>query len=235
MLVTRGFDALPSCGKAGSSMKDSLVLYSYFRSSASYRVRIALNLKQLSYEYKPIHLINGGGEQYSEEYRRLNPSAELPTLVHNGRAIGQSVAIIQYLDDVFFQHPLIPQDPYLKAKTLQVCEVVNSGIQPLQNLRVLKKLEQDFSATEEQKNRWIQHWIRLGFESLEKILEPHAGPFAFGARPSMADAFLMPQIYNAHRFQVDMTPFPTLNQIAKSCGDLDAFQRAHPDDQPDTP
>lgn len=216
-------------------MKDSLTLYSYFRSSASYRVRIALNLKQLSYEYKAIHLVNGGGEQFSDEYRRLNPSAELPTLVHNGRAIGQSVAIIQYLDEVFFQHPLFPKDPFLKAQTLQVCEVINSGIQPLQNLRVLKKLDQDFGASEPQKNLWIQHWIQLGFSSLEKILSPQAGPFAFGSRPSAADAFIIPQVYNAHRFQVDMNPFPTLSRIAQACGELDAFTAAHPDRQPDTP
>jgi maleylpyruvate isomerase len=216
-------------------MTHDLKLYSYFRSSASYRVRIALNLKGLKYEYVPVHLINQGGEQLLEPYKKLNPSAELPTLVHKAKALSQSVAIIHYLDDVYPEKPLFPADPYLKAKIMQVCEVVNSGIQPLQNLRVLKKLTDDFQVSEEQKNIWIQHWIRLGFEGLETMVKEFAGDFSFGNKPTAADAFVVPQVYNAHRFKLSMDKFPTLSRIANHCNQLEAFKSAHPDTQPDTP
>lgn len=212
-----------------------LTLYSYFRSSASHRVRIAFNLKELDYEYRAIHLLNDGGEQYSNEYRQLNPSREVPTLIHNGRAIGQSMAIIQYLEAIKPTPRLFPEDPYQRALVTQVCEIVNSGIQPVMNLRVLQKLETEFGANQDVKNAWAAHWIRYGLEALETFLKPHAGVCAFGDQPSAADCFLIPQFAGADRFNVSLEPYPTLAKIRTHCESLEAFRKAAPGAQPDTP
>ena len=141
-----------------------LVLYNYFRSSASYRVRIALHHKRLPFEYKAVHLLNNGGEQNTAEYKNLNPAGEVPTLVHNGKALSQSMAILQYLDEVFPQHPLFPKDPFQKAKVIQFCEGINCT-QPYQNLRTTQVLEKDFQFSSEQKDKWMNYWLGRNFES----------------------------------------------------------------------
>ncbi|MCB0408108.1 MAG: maleylacetoacetate isomerase [Bdellovibrionales bacterium] len=213
----------------------SLKLYSYFRSSASYRVRIALNLKSLNYEYIPVHLVKDGGEQHKDEYKNLNPSAELPTLLHGDKTLSQSMAIILYLDEVLSDFSLFPQDTFQKAKVIQACEIVNSGIQPLQNLKVLKSLTSEFGLSEEKKLQWIQKWIRLGLHSFEHLITHTSGQHCFGDTPSAADAFLIPQIYNAKRFEIVMEEFPLLNKIDLNCQKLEAFKKSAPEQQPDAP
>lgn len=211
------------------------VLYNYFRSSASYRVRIALEMKGIAYEYKPVHLVNNGGEQYKAEYQALNPSREVPTLVHKGKVIAQSLAIIDYLDNAQPTPRLLPTDPYKRALVMQACEIINSGAQPPGNLRVQKLLVEIFKASEEQKDVWTKHWIRYGLETMEAFLKPHAGKFSFGDEVSAADCVLVPHIFNADRFKVPMDPYPTLKRIGESCATLEAFKKAAPSAQPDFP
>ena len=210
-------------------------LYSYFRSSAAFRVRIALNLKALNYEIVPIHLLEGGGQQHGEAYRRLNPSREVPTLVHGDFVLGQSMAIIDYLDSVQFSPRLFSVDPKQRAVTIQACEIVNSGAQPVHNLRVLQKLEKEYQATQEQRDAWAAHWIRYGCETLEGFLANKAGRFALGDHPTAADCFLIPHLANADRFKVSLEGFPTLRRVRACCLDLPAFQNAVPEKQPDFP
>ena len=216
-------------------MDDSFVLYSYFRSSASYRVRIALHYKNISFKYSPVHLIQNGGEQYSTEYRKLNPQAQVPCLIHNNKPISQSMAIIQYLEDVCREPALFPNTAYEKALVIQLCELINSGIQPLQNLKVLKSLTSEFGLSEEKKLQWIQKWIRLGLHSFEHLITHTSGQHCFGDTPSAADAFLIPQIYNAKRFEIVMEEFPLLNKIDLNCQKLEAFKKSAPEQQPDAP
>lgn len=214
---------------------NEFVLYSYYRSSASYRVRIALNIKNIPFEYRAVHLLNQGGEQHSDDYRQLNPSREVPTLVHKGRALGQSMAIINYLDQIWPEPRLFPDDPYQRALVIQACEIINSGAQPLHNLRVLQELEKWFEADQKQKNDWAAYWIRYGLESLESLLKMHAGDFCFGHTLTAADCFLAPHIANADRFGVSLQSYPTIARIHKNHSMIDAFKNAAPDVQPDTP
>lgn len=215
---------------------EGLKLYSYYRSSASYRVRIALNLKDIPYEYVAVHLLKDGGEQHQNSYKSLNPSAELPTLIHGNNILSQSVAICLYLDDIAPEKPLLfSKDPFQKAKIIQACEIINSGIQPLQNLRVVQKLGQDFGFSTEQKEEWIRHWVGLGFTAFENLISSNDGPFCFGISPTAADAFLAPQIFAAKRFSVDISNFSKIQDVFSHCEKLDAFKMAHPDNQPDTP
>jgi maleylacetoacetate isomerase len=213
----------------------SFILYSYFRSSASYRVRIALNLKNIPYEYRAVHLLHGGGEQHSEAYRRINPSREVPTLVHGENVIGQSVAIIDYLDRVVPAPPLFPKDPFQRALVMQACEIANSGAQPLHNLRVLNLLGERFGADLDQKNEWAKHWVTYGLESLETMLSVTSGKFSFGDQPSAADCFVMPHIAGADRYEIPLTPYPALAKIRANCDALEAFAKAAPFVQPDAP
>ncbi|MBC7465583.1 MAG: maleylacetoacetate isomerase [Bdellovibrio sp.] len=214
----------------------NLILYNYFRSSTSYRARIALELKKLNYEYYPIHLINNGGEQHSEDYRKLNPMGGIPTLVHDGKVIGQTMAILQYLDDAFPQtQQLFPKDFFEKAKVIQFCENINTDIHPVQNLKVLKYLKKNFSTTEEQNEHWVQHWITEGFHAVEKMAGETSKDYCFGSSVTAADIFLIPQMVTAQRFHTDLSPFPTLNKIYKNCLELEAFKKAHPFRQVDTP
>lgn len=210
-------------------------LYSYYRSSCSYRVRIALNLKGLDYDIEPVHLVKEGGEQFLESFTRLNPSSRVPVLVHENKKLFQSVAIIEYLDETFTEKPLYPRESYEKAQVRLLCEIINSDIQPLQNLSILKKLVKDFSISDEQKISWIQDIISKGLSSYETQLQQTAGSFSFGDQPTAADCFLIPQVYNAERFKLDMTSFPLIHKVSQNCQSIEAFIKAHPDNQPDTP
>jgi maleylacetoacetate isomerase len=210
------------------------VLYSYFRSSASYRVRIALNLKGLAYEYKAVHLLNDGGEQHKPEYLALNPARQVPTLVHGRHVIAQSMAILEYLDGVHPSPRLFPQDPYKKAQVIQFCENINCT-QPLQNLATTQYLSSAFHATEGQKQAWIHFWLGRGFEATEKMLEKNAGTYCCGGEVTAADCFLVPQVFAARRFNVDLTPYPNVLRVHAALEELAAFEKAHPTRQPDTP
>ncbi|AHI04716.1 maleylacetoacetate isomerase / glutathione S-transferase [Bdellovibrio bacteriovorus W] len=211
----------------------SLLLYNYFRSSTSYRARIALHWKGLEFEYKPINLLKS--EQRSEEYLNLNPLGGVPTLVHEGRVIPESFAIIEYLDEVFPQNKLLPQDPYLRARVRQFCEVINSSMHPMGNLKVLKHLETAHGYDQAQKDQWVGIWAQQGLKALEIIAQEFAGQYSFGNEVTMADAFLIPQLLTCQRFNIDLTPYPTLLKINDNCLALDAFKKAHPFIQIDTP
>ncbi len=213
----------------------SIILYSYWRSSCSYRVRIALNLKGLDYEYRGVHLLRDGGEQRAQEYRALNPMAQVPYLVHDGFGLAQSMAILQYLDGLGGESRLFPSDPREQARVVQLCEIVNAGIQPLQNLRVLQELETAHGADGAGKADWSRLWMSRGFAALERELAPRAGCFAMGDAASAVDVFLVPQIYNANRFDMDMSAYPTLARINEACLGLAAFADAEPSRQPDAP
>ncbi len=272
-----------------------LTLHGYWRSSSSYRVRIALELKGLAYTYAAVHLLEGGGQQFNEDYRAKNPSAQVPTLVvsgENGRScsrsagagaggpaelgpevpaqagagatdtaggptgasilgagrplvgtsgdgeplvIAQSVAILEFLDETFPAPALLPSSARERARVRQLVEVINSGIQPIANLSVLKYLGRAMQQDESARNAWTRHWIAGGFEALEKLLEQSAGRFAFGDEVTLADCFIVPQVYNANRFQVDLSPYPTLRRVSAEAEALPAFLRARPEVQVDAP
>lgn len=213
-----------------------LKLHNYFRSSTSYRVRIALELKQLSYVYVPVHLTNNGGEQNSTQYRALNPMGGVPTLEHNGKLISQSLAIIEYIDEVFKTGmSLLPEDTFMKAKVRQACEIINADTHPLINLKVMQTLEKNYLFSTDQKQAWISKWTREGLLAFENTIKPYAGNFCFGDRPSAADTFLIPHLFSAKRFQVDTSDMHLLNLINDNCLQLEPFKKAHPARQPDTP
>lgn len=203
----------------------SLVLHDYFRSSASYRVRIALNLKGLDYERVEVSLI--AGEQKSDEYLAQNAQGFVPMLVADGETIIQSLAIIDWLDRTFPEPQLIPDEPMPRAVALAQAQVVASDIHPLNNLRVLKYLTRDLGLNEQTKDRWIARWIAEGFEALEAMAGE--GRYLGGDTPGIADCCLVPQMYNARRFEVAVDHYPRLVAIDAACIELDAFQRAHPD------
>jgi maleylpyruvate isomerase len=210
-------------------------LYSYFRSSASYRVRIALNLKGLPYEYAAVHLLRGGGEQFTPEYRRVCPDGIVPSLVDGDAVLQQSLAIVEYLEETHPTPPLLPSGPidraYVRAIALQIaCE-----IHPLNNLRVLKYLKHELKVADEAKDAWYKHWVQNGFGVLEQTLagDARTGKFVYGNAPTMADLALIPQVFNAQRFNVDMQPYPTIQRIYDEAMRHDAFVRASPAEQPD--
>jgi len=215
-------------------------LYGYWRSSAVYRVRCALELKGLPYEVSPVSLIANGGEQLDETYRALNPMAELPTLAFvapDGEpvALAQSVAILEYLEEVRPEVPLLPADPVARARVRQIVEGINSGIHPLQNLKVLKELTARFGTDLAANEDWIRHWTGRGFAGLEILLGRTVGRHAFGDVATLADCVLVPKIYNARRYHLDMTPFPRLCAVWDAANALPAFQRAAPEAQRDAP
>lgn len=207
-----------------------LKLYQYFRSSASFRVRIALNLKGLSYEDMPVHLINGGGEQFSASYQAINPHSLVPTLQDSNNTLTQSLAIIEYLDECHPTPALLPGDAYQKALVRAFALSIAADIHPLNNLRVLTYLTQTLKISEQEKSRWYEHWISLGLAGLEKQLanSPYTGAYCFGDRPSLADICLIPQLYNARRFNCDLSHYPTLVRIDQHCQSLTAFSNAWP-------
>ena len=210
-------------------------LYTYFRSSAAYRVRIALNLKGLAYEAIPVHLLKSGGEQRQSAYLAVNPTALIPTLDDAGAAITQSLAIIEYLDETHAPASLLPADAPGRARVRALALAVACDIHPLANLRVLKYLVHVLKVDEEAKLAWNRHWIRLGLENIEMLLASDArtGRFCHGDTPSMADCALVPQVFNALRFELDLAPYPHIARIHAECAALPAFIAAHPAQQPD--
>jgi len=209
------------------TMSLDIVLYSYWRSSSSWRVRNVLSLKGIPYQYKAVNLLKD--EQLSEEYATLNPSRTVPSLWIDGNLLSESVPIMEYLEETRKEPALLPSDPYRRAKVRQIVEMVCSDIQPLQNLRVLKRVG------EEKKGEWGKFWIEDGFRALEKVLSASSSRYCVGEEITLADCVLVPQVYNANRFLVDMSLFPTISRIHNELMALDAFQRAHPDRQPDCP
>lgn len=215
---------------------DDVVLYSYWRSSCSWRVRIALNLKEIDFQTIPIHLVKN--IQLSEEYTTdKNPRGLVPTLKIDGHTLTESMAIILYLNDRYPDiSPLLSSDPWKKAQSIRLAEIVNSGIQSIQNLAVLRYVMNYFDEAELKKQRkmeWGKHWIDKGFQAFEQHLEETAGKYCLGDEVTLADLFLVPQVYNANRFKVDMSQFPNITRINENLSKLEAFQKAHPDQQPD--
>jgi maleylpyruvate isomerase len=210
-------------------------LYTFFRSSASYRVRIALNLKGLAYEQTPIHLRRGGGEQFSAAYKRINPQALVPALEDNGRVFTQSLAIIEYLEEKYPNPPLLPAAAADRALVRSMAMVIACEVHPIQNLRVLTLVKREYQQTDEQVNQWARHWIDLGLSALEQTImaQPDRRKFCFGDTPTLADICLVPQLGNARRYGCDLAQYPTIVSIEKNCVTIPAFANAAPEKQPD--
>ena len=206
-----------------------IVLYDYYRSSACYRVRIALNLKGVDYEKRPVNLVES--EQQGAEYRELNPQGLVPMLEIDGHRLTQSLAIINYLDLRFPNQPLIPALAAERAHVVAMAMTVACDIHPLNNLRVLKYLKNELGQPQEEVDRWYAHWIREGLPGLEAMAAPRSGKFLFGDAPTGADVCLIPQLYNARRFDVPLYDFPTLLRAEENANKLEAFAAAHPDRQ----
>jgi len=205
-----------------------LKLYTYFRSSASYRVRIALNLKQIAYEAIPIHLLRGGGEQHSPEFTACNPARLLPVLQDAAQTLTQSLAIMEYLEETYPQPALLPPQALARAQVRSLAYSVACDIHPLNNLRVLRYLKAPLNIDEEARAEWSRHWIELGFAALERTLEGQAGHCCVGDAPTLADCCLIPQVFNAERVHCAMDQFPTIARIYAHCLQLGAFARAAP-------
>lgn len=212
-------------------------LFGYFRSSASYRVRIALNLKGIGYEQASVHLLRNGGEQFSDEYKKLNPESLVPAMVdgEGAEAMSQSLAMMEYLEEAYPLKPLLPTNAHDRAYVRALALAIACDIHPVNNLRILKYLSANLGISDEQKNAWYQHWCAIGFAGLEQRLAHDArrGLFCFGDQPGFADCVLIPQIFNAQRFNCDMSPYPTLMAINQRCLELPEFISASPANQPD--
>lgn len=206
-------------------------LYTYFRSSAAYRVRIGLNLKGLAWEAVPVHLTRDGGEQKKPAFLALNPQGLVPALEDAGAVLTQSLAILEYLEETHPEPALLPADPLLRARVRAFALGIACDIHPLNNLRVLNYLKGPLGHTEEEVAVWYRHWVETGLAALERMVQP--GPFCFGDRPTLADVCLVPQMANARRFNSDLSACPTLVAIDAHCQSLPAFAAAHPDRQPD--
>jgi maleylacetoacetate isomerase len=209
-------------------------LYSYYRSSAAYRVRIALALKELDYDYIPVNLLRA--QQKSPDYLDKNPQGLVPALETNrGELIAQSVAIMEWLEETRPSPPLLPSDPMQRALVRSVVNSIACDIHPLNNISVTNYLRNPLGASPEQVSQWYAHWVDRGFIAIEEMLGRYGGEFCFGDTPTMADACLVPQVYNALRFEVDMKAYPRILQVWEHCNTLHAFATAHPDAQMDVP
>lgn len=206
-------------------------LYSYFRSSAAYRARIALNFKGLDYETAGVHL--GKGAHLQDDYRQRNPQARVPALeLEDGTLISQSSAMIEYLEERYPEPPLLPKDPVQRAKIRAVAALIACDIHPPNNLAVLNYLRKEFAQNDAAVDTWYAHWVSEGFRAVEALIAP--SPYAFGALVSLADIYIVPQVFNARRFKVPLDSFPKICSVSEACEKLDAFAKAHPSCQPDT-
>ena len=210
-------------------------LFGYFRSSAAYRVRIALNLKNIEWQSETIHLTKNGGEQFSEAYQKLNPQSLLPTLEDDGNYFTQSLAILEYIEEAYPDPPLLPTLPTQRARVRSIALAVACDIHPINNLRVLKYLSQELKLDQVQKTTWYRHWISAGLGAIETMLTQHSetGEFCHGSSVSLADICLVPQVFNANRFDCDMSAYPTITHINDACLSMKEFQQAMPENQPD--
>lgn len=210
-------------------------LYSYFRSSAAFRVRIALNLKGLDADIVPVHLMKDGGQQRQPEYLALNPSALVPTLVDDGFVLGQSMAILEYLEEAHPQPALLPADVRERARVRALAQTIACDIHPLNNLRVLQYLKRTLNIDDAGRDEWYRHWIDLGLTAIEAMLadSPDTGRFCHGDSPTFADVLLVPQVANARRLNCDLGAMPHVQRIDAECMTLDAFIKAAPANQPD--
>ncbi len=209
-------------------------LYNFTRSSASFRVRIALNLKGVPYDYLPVNL--RGDEHRSTDFLSRNPQGFVPALeTPQGDVLTQSLAICEWLDEMHPEPPLLPQAPLARARVRALALTVACDIHPLNNLQVLRYLERELGLDPKQRDAWYRHWIAVGFTAMENMLagHPHTGSFCHGEVPGLADVFLVPQMFNAQRFNCDLAPYPTMQRIFTRCMDIDAFAQAHPRNTPD--
>jgi maleylacetoacetate isomerase len=204
-------------------------LYTYFRSSAAYRVRIALNLKGVAYEAVPVNLLKG--EQRQEDYRAVNPQQRVPSLDIGGAILTQSPAILEYLDEVYPEPPLLPVGAANRARVRAVASLIACDIHPLNNSGTLAYLKTRLGHDQAAANEWYAHWVREGFDTVEGLIEP--GPYAFGSRITLADVYLVPQVFNARRFNVPLDAYPKIATVDAACAGLKAFQDAAPASQPD--
>ena len=216
-----------------ASSSPTLKLYGYWRSSAAYRVRIALNLKGLAFENLPVHLVKDGGQQRSADYKVLNPQELVPLLVDGDERISQSLAILEYLEEVFPLPALLPDDPADRARVRSLALHIACDLHPLNNLRVLQYLSGPLGIADEAKQQWIQHWIHTGLAGVEQGLATFDGKLSLGKRPGYLEACLVPQVYNARRFACDLSQYPRILQMTEQCESLEAFANAAPEVQPD--
>jgi maleylacetoacetate isomerase len=216
---------------------DKLCLFSYWRSSAAYRVRIGLNLKGLPYDIMPVHLLRDGGEQHAEAFREANPQGLVPVLQHGHRMLRQSMSILEYLDEMWPEPSLLPATARDRQRVRALSQAVACDIHPLNNLRVLQYMEGEWGVPQPERDGWARHWIETGFAAIEAMLHQHpsTGRYCDGDTPTMADCCLVPQIYNARRFGIDMAAYPTIARIEQACLALPEFEAARPENQPDAP
>jgi maleylacetoacetate isomerase len=211
-----------------------LLLYSYWRSSSAYRVRIALNLKGIEYRQKFVHLVRDGGEQHKIEYREVNPLGLVPALVHEDQTIVQSMAICEYLEETFTDIPLLPVNAVGRARVRTIAQSITSEIQPLNNLAVIHYLKNEMRQDDAAIKAWYARWIARGFSAVESWLSTaDSGLYCHGDTPTLADCFLVPQVYNAERFSCDLDPYPNIRRISAQCRLLAAFDDAAPENQAD--
>lgn len=210
-----------------------LVLYSYWRSSASYRVRMALNLKGLDYRIEPVHLVRDGGQQFTSSYTAINPQQLVPALVQGKTVIRQSMAMLEYLEEISPEPALLPADPAARAQVRAIANMLACDIHPLNNLRVLKYLVGQLGATESEKLSWYRHWTETGLAAVEDLLSEQAGRFCYGDQVSIADCCLLPQVYNARRFDCDLSGLEHIQRICTNLDEIEAIRQAAPENQPD--
>lgn len=216
---------------------ERLRLYSYWRSSAAYRVRIGLNLKGLRHDNLPVHLLRDGGEQHGEAFAAANPQKLIPVLQHGERMLRQSLSILEYIDEIWPSPPLLPAVARDRQRARALAQLIACDVHPLNNLRVMRYLDDTWGVPQPERDEWTRHWMVEGLRAFEETLSDHrsTGTFCEGELPTIADCCLIPQLYNAHRFGVDLQPYPTVRRIEAACLALPAFDAARPERQPDAP